>query len=669
MGVKRNTALIFVLGFLVLTCIACYSIPRLTSPKLSSNQEYKLFRQTDYLNSKAKLELPAYPEVTGINITDNDNISLYASSGDGLSRNTAFIIENVSIVNPFDNYSLYLFDVSDFLLIRNIQIFSSNIYAIYVATCSNVSFENITVQNDGSLVNYHFGIYFEDCSSILFSNASLYDSVDVAIRSCTDSVFEDMTFFDIYSYSISSLSNCQNITILRNYFSQNVHYFNEFRYIYTYLSNNISFKENYWENHNLRINDCNNVEILDNQFNNSSVSLSSSMYATIRNNSMVGGYISLPSCRYILVELNSMTQSEGIGFYRSYDCLITKNTIETSDSVLILSDKNTRIQFEHNVVECNGEYVIKYDEYNKNEPRINVDLSIRRNRFSGKFSHFYNIPNKAMHFFMLFTNIFPFNMLLCIEMVFICIFIIAIILLLRFHSSTLLFDATDKENIDMRKVSNFTIPIISGILLTVFTSPLTTKNTLISSVLIQWGLISESKIIPLHLILQVLLWLTGLGLIILYIFKRDPKTSRKLQQRETLKSSILKASLIPFISTILLFYPLQILYLTYSRWVIMLFLSILLLVIGVGYRKELKIIKLKGSNITLFGFLILLDFVLCILFVVKQPIPVLLERPVGYTLGFLLKLVFIFIPAKSLVNDWKYQHKTRHDPLAVEKAS
>lgn len=671
MGEKRYTTLYIILSFVILAGIAFISIQIVSKPYSSSIQSNEFISQTKQNNPKARPGLSLYPEITGINITDNDNISLYASSGDGQSHSTAYIIENISIVNPADNYSLYIYDVSDFLIIRNLQIFSSNIYAISVIQCSNISFENITVQNDGSLVNFFYGIYFDHCSSIQFSNASIYDTIDISITYCTDSVFDNVIFYDIYRYSFTGIRYCENITLSNNTINQEIQY--DHNEIWIYDSNDIKILDNYCRNNGFHLEDCDNIEILGNSLINYDVGFYDSDNILIRENNLEESILSFAFCSYGQIEQNQILMNEGsdkvLYFRSSTNFIITHNTIIANVSILYFSGSINEFFFEYNTVECDGEYIVEYYPFNLNEISIRIDLSIRYNRFSGTYSHFYSSIRKSTHFFALFTNVFAFNILLFADIALICIFSIVVIFLLRSQSSNLMSETSEIELWDLRKLSFRTIPIIVGSVLTILTSTLTTRRTLISSVLIRWGFLDEKNIIILHLSILILLWLAGLGFVIPFMLRSTHRSSNPFEHSEPSKKIIIKTILIPVITAILLFYPLQLFFVVYSRWVVTFFFSILLIVMSLGFGKDLETVRLKRINVALLGIFFLVDFVLTMLIVTKDPVPTLLEKPAGFTLGVLLKILYIIVSVRLFLTEKKYHNEDSQRHLTNEKPS
>ena len=100
------------------------------------------FRQTP--KSSLKPEYIVYPTITPINITHNDNISLYSSSGDGLSWDTAYVIENFTVYNS-SGWSMYVEGTNQYLIIRNFQIFSRNSsFVLRIGYSSNIRIQNAT---------------------------------------------------------------------------------------------------------------------------------------------------------------------------------------------------------------------------------------------------------------------------------------------------------------------------------------------------------------------------------------------------------------------------------------------------------------------------------------------------------------------------------------------
>lgn len=102
----------------LIICITIVSVGFLFNQH-NTNEPAEFYSEAiDIPQVSQKPDYIVYPTISNITITHEDNISLYASSGDGLSWETAFIIENFTVYHSEKN-SINLRNIDKYLIIRN----------------------------------------------------------------------------------------------------------------------------------------------------------------------------------------------------------------------------------------------------------------------------------------------------------------------------------------------------------------------------------------------------------------------------------------------------------------------------------------------------------------------------------------------------------------------
>lgn len=182
--------------------------------ELNTNFENKPF------SSEINLNLSDLTEISPQLISNETQLATLASFGDGLSWETAYVVENLHVKQESTDYGFFLVNLTSYTIIRSV--FFANSYnssfacSIFIENSENIMIENCTLQYSGSSRTY--GIKVEKSNQISIQNCEIVDFwVGIDLEYANNSSIDRNTFTN-QKYSHIEISNCDYLKCFDNIF-------------------------------------------------------------------------------------------------------------------------------------------------------------------------------------------------------------------------------------------------------------------------------------------------------------------------------------------------------------------------------------------------------------------------------------------------------------------
>ncbi len=569
--------------------------------------------------SSSKPDYVVYPIIPEINITHNDNISLFASSGDGLSPETAYIIENFTIYNS-NTTSIHVFNTSRFLRIRNFQVFHNlSSYLINITDCINISFENGTLPNiydEKTMARTNYGFYVKN-SSVQITDLEIHNCDRQYFRDVYHSFMDKLLIFN-YFYSDTSLwlISCDSINITNCAINDGIIQWSESA-IRLWSSDTIRIINCYFWHQELYASYCKSVYFMDNYLimEEDGLRFYDCENLILRNNSGWADeyFLALSNSNNTLCEENSIFQNRShlpfMLISNSQDSMIRNNDILTNSDFLSIG-VCSNITIIQNLIECNGEVILYFPE-DENFKQTNFDF--KNNKISGSFTSLSNRIGYVPNIFQLFTCRIPFNSLILIFTVSVGVFsIIGIVFSNNKRVVTYYTRKTRNNNLSDSETDTipfWVFPFVSSLFCFLFTFPTIYKVELFDYFIS----ILEFPIAPYFFNYVIMLFIWGVGLISVtfVMVKRQLEINKKLDRtvKAVKADKLLWVKIFVVIVCIGFFsYLLHYILLIYSATVSFVYIAIMVIIIALSSRNSFKVFGVKPIYLILLSFLLLLDF-------------------------------------------------------------
>ncbi|MHA1888496.1 MAG: NosD domain-containing protein [Promethearchaeota archaeon] len=159
-------------------------------------------------------------------IFNETQLADFASSGDGKSWETAYIIENLEIEQNITDYGIFMANISQYVIFRNIYFHNhypgDDSSSLLLENVEHLRIENCIFRSYTMKISW--GIKIESCNSINLQEVNIYDYFYGVSLNNSFNFLINGSYLSNQIYSQLSFKNSQNISILNNRMS----YRNEF---------------------------------------------------------------------------------------------------------------------------------------------------------------------------------------------------------------------------------------------------------------------------------------------------------------------------------------------------------------------------------------------------------------------------------------------------------
>ncbi|MHA1857340.1 MAG: right-handed parallel beta-helix repeat-containing protein [Promethearchaeota archaeon] len=154
-------------------------------------------------------------------ISNETQLAALASNGDGQSWETAYIIENWKIEQNISNYGIFMANISQYVIFRNIYINNNNLVnessSLLLENVENLRVENCYFRTYPG--GFSWGIKIEDSNAITLQDVYVsYYSYGIYMNNSFNCLINESRF-ENQIYSQLSFKDCQKISILNNQIS------------------------------------------------------------------------------------------------------------------------------------------------------------------------------------------------------------------------------------------------------------------------------------------------------------------------------------------------------------------------------------------------------------------------------------------------------------------